>query len=351
MRQPLLAVGLALVVHASALTPAAAQQGPAGSTYSFIVLGHLRGDKTGPNPKLPEVLAKVRRLKPAFVVLTGDAINGDAEHNPSVAATVLAEWTHLDSAIATLGVPVYRVPGNHEIQDLVTRDIYWKRYGKLPQAVTFGTTRLLLLSAVFTPADGDTSKMKDLRGVDLDTAQVRWLAAELAKPGYTHTFAFLHHLLWWEPDSGAFWRDVHPLLAKAKVHALFSGDYGPLKFSTMTKDSVRYFQTSIEGSPSLTMLQRRLKSRLLSSQFDNFLEVTVTGPAVDVAVHTVAEVSSGFFTPQHYRAVDVAVQPKEPTQREKIWVVIGSPKRLVALFLGVLLLVGSGWWARGRLST
>ncbi|MEP6999701.1 MAG: metallophosphoesterase [bacterium] len=327
--------------------PLAAQQGPTGSTYSFVVLGHLRGGKDGPNPKLPEVLDKVRGLKPAFVVLTGDAINGDAEHNPAVAATVLKEWSYLDSALATLGVPVYRVPGNHEIQDLTTRDIYWQRYGKLPQVKTFGKTRLLLLSAVYTPADGDTSKMRDLRGVDLDSTQVKWLKTELGKPGFEHTFAFMHHLLWWEADTSAFWREVHPLFVKGKVDALFSGDYGPLKFSTMTKDSVRYFQTSIEGSPSLSMLQKRLKSRLLSSQFDNFLEVKVNGPKVDVAVHTVAEVSSGFFTPEHYNAVDVAVQPKELTQREKIWAVFGSTKRLIGLALVILLLIGTGWVARG----
>ena len=327
--------------------PLSAQQGPTGSTYSFVVLGHLRGGKDGPNPKLPEVLDKVRGLKPSFVVLTGDAINGDAEHNPAVAATVLKEWTYLDSALATLGVPIYRVPGNHEIQDIPTRDIYWQRYGKLPQVKVIGKTRLLLLSAVYTPADGDTSKMRDLRGVELDSAQVQFVRTELATPGYEHTFAFMHHLLWWEPDTSAFWRVVHPLLAQGKVDALFSGDYGPLKFSTMTRDSVRYFQTSIEGSPSVSMLQKRLKSRLLSSQFDNFLEVKVAGPKVDVAVHTVAEVSSGFFTPEHYNAVDVAVQPREPTQREKIWAVIGSPKRLVGLVLVVLLLMGTGWVARG----
>jgi hypothetical protein len=324
-----------------------AQQQSLGSTYSFIVLGHLRGDKDGPNPKLPEVLDKVRALKPAFLVLTGDIITGDVEHNPAVPATVNKEWAYIDSATATVGVPVYRVPGNHDIQDLTTRDIYWQRYGKLPQVKTLGTTRLVLLSAVWTPKDDDHRKMEELRGVDLDSAQVGWLKAELEKPGFAHTFAFMHHLLWWEPDSGAFWRDVHPLLAKAKVNALFSGDLGPMKFSTLTKDSVRYFQTSIEGFPSLRMLQHRLKSRVLSSQFDNFLEVKVDGPKVDVLVHTVAEVSSGFFTPQHYNAVDIAVNPPEPTNREKLWAVIGSPKRIVGLIVLVLLLIAAGWWARG----
>ena len=327
--------------------PVAAQEGAAGSSYSFVVLGHVRGSKDGPNPKLPELLDKVRALKPAFAVLTGDMVEGDVEHHPSVAATVIREWTYLDSALATLGIPIYRVPGNHDIQDVSTRNIYWQRYGKLPQLKTFGRTRLLLLSGAWTPADGDTSKMRFERGVDLDTAQVGWIRSELAKPGYDHTFAFMHQLLWWEPDSGAFWRDVHPLFVKGKVDAMFTGDYGPLKFSTMTKDSVRYFQTSIEGSPSISMLQHRLKSRLLSAQFDNFLEVKVAGPKVDVLVHTVAEVSSGFFTPQHYEAVDVAVRPKELTQREKIWAVIGSTKRLVLLVLVVLGLIGLGWFARG----
>ena len=342
-------LSLAVVLGLHGLSPSSlgAQQGPSGSTYSFVVLGHLRGDKHGPNPKLAELFDKVRSLKPAFAVLTGDMITGDVEHNPAVEATVLKEWTILDSSLATLGVPVYRVPGNHDIQDLSTRDIYWKRYGKLPQVATVGKTRLLLLSAVWTPKDGDTLKMQELRGVDLDTAQVHWLKAELAKPGYEHSFAFMHHLMWWEPDSGKFWRDVHPLLVRGKVDALFSGDYGPMKFSTMTRDSVRYFQTSIEGSPSIGMLQHRLKSRLLSSQFDNFLEVKVAGPKVDVVVHTIAEVSSGFFTPQHYNAVEVPLQPEVESKTQKLWDVIGSPKRLVGLAVLVFLLIGVGWVARG----
>lgn len=98
-----------------------------GSTNSFVALGHHRGDKDGPNPKLPEVLDKVRALKPAFLVLTGDIIIGGVEHNPAVPATVNKEWAYIDSATTTVGVPVYRVPGNHDIQDLTTRHIYWQR--------------------------------------------------------------------------------------------------------------------------------------------------------------------------------------------------------------------------------
>lgn len=321
--------------------------GPApGPRYSFVVLGHLRGGRDGPNPKLPEVFGKVRALKPAFVVMTGDLIWGDVERNPADRAGLEREWNHLDSAVATLGVPVFRVPGNHDINDVVSRDVYTARYGKLPQVVTLGKTRLLLLSSTWTPADGDTGKMLHLRGVDLDSAAVSWLRGELAKPGFDHTFAFVHHLLWWEPDSGPWWREVHPLLAAGRVGAVFSGDLGPLKFSTRRRDGVGYFQGAIETEPSVTMLRNRIGSRLLSSQFDNFLEGVVDGDSVEVRVHTVGEVSSGAFTPEHYDEINA---PPAPVSR---WVrvrqSIDSPIRIAALGLvlvGLVVAFGAGWRA------
>ena len=105
----LLLTGFALATLAA---PAAAQAPAAApaSAFSFAVLGHVRGGRDGPNPKLAELLDNVRRLKPAFVVLTGDMIWGDIEHNPADTAWLVREWTYLDSALATLGVPAYRVP-------------------------------------------------------------------------------------------------------------------------------------------------------------------------------------------------------------------------------------------------
>ena len=336
-----------VAIAALLASPVLAQQPATDKPYSFVVLGHVRGGKDGPNPKLPELFDKVRALKPAFVVLTGDMIWGDLNHKPSIRDTVLREWTHLDSALATLGVPAYRVSGNHDVQDVVTRDIYWQRYGKLPQVVALGKTRLILLASNWIPQDGDTAKMRFIRGTDLDTAQVTWLRTELAKPGFEHTFVFLHHLLWWEPDEGRWFTEVHPLLVAAKVDNVFSGDYGPLKFSTMLRDSIRYYQASMEGQPSLAILRGSPSSRLLSNQFDNFLEVRVNGPKPDVRVHTLAEVSSGMFTPYHYKKVNEPVVAPPAPLHQRLWAVINSPKRLIALALGLLIVFGFGWFARG----
>ena len=323
-------------------------QPPPGSSYTFVVLGHLRGGRAGPNPKLPEVLAKVRALKPTFVVMTGDMIWGDVERNPSDRARLLREWDHLDSAMATLGVPVFRAPGNHDISDLVSRDLYTARYGKLPQVVALGQTRLVLLSTTWTPVDGDTGKMLHLRGVDLDSTAVSWLQGELVKPGFDHTFIFMHHLLWWEAESGAWWRQVHPLLARARVDAVFSGDLGPLKFSTRNRDRVGYFQAAIETEPSVGILRDLPSSRLLSSQFDNFLEVVVDGPSVDVRVHTVAEVSSGAFTPEHYGMVNAEEPMSIATVGRGIWRRVTSPMWIAALGLLAAFAFGAGWVASDK---
>lgn len=338
------AVGLGLAgAPVRASTPAAAD-----APFSFVVLGHLRGDQKGPNAKLGELLAEVRALRPAFVVLTGDMIYGDTHLPVADTASLRRQWDHLDSALATLGVPVYRVPGNHDISDLPSRDTYIARYGRPPQAVSHGQSRLLLLSSAWIPEDGDTRKHQYIRGKDLDSAQVSWLRAELAQPGFQHTFVFMAHLLWWEPAVGPWWREVHPLLAAAKVSGVFTGDYGPLKFSTTERDGVRYWQCSIEDNVSVGIQRARLASRILSSQFDNYLQVHVDGPTARVEVHTVAEVSSGQFTSERFAAVSTPLPPRTEPAWRRVWNLVGSPKRLAALGVGLLLVFGAGWVAGRR---
>jgi hypothetical protein len=146
---------------------------------------------------------------------------------------------------------------------------------------------------------------------------------------------------------GRWWREIHPLLAAAGVRAVFSGDYGPLKFSTAERDGVRYYQSSIETPVGLAILQNRVASRVLSSQFDNFLEVAVAGPSVDVRVHPVAEVSSGEFTPDRYRAINDRVPAPPPSLLQRL---TASPKRLGLLVIGTLGLFAAGYLVGNRRS-
>ncbi|MFQ5691404.1 MAG: metallophosphoesterase family protein, partial [Gemmatimonadota bacterium] len=136
-----------------------AVQADSSASFSFVVLGHLRGLRDGSLAyNLAELLDEVRELKPDFAVLTGDLIWGDTQTNPADSLRVVSEWNALDSALATLHTPIYRVPGNHDINDLVTRDIFFDRYGSIPRAVDVHGSRLILLGSGWIPADGDRRK-------------------------------------------------------------------------------------------------------------------------------------------------------------------------------------------------
>ncbi len=286
----------------------------ARDSLAFVVIGHIRGDaRGGLHWRIEELLDEVRALDPAFAVLTGDMIWGDVQSEVTDSAGVVAEWEELDAALATLGIPIYRVPGNHDIAGLVTRDIYFDRYGRLPQVVDIGRIRLLLLSSAWIPEDGDTRKRVRIRGQQLDSAQVEFVRAALADTtAYDHAFVAMHHLLWWEDDDAPWWREVHPILAAAGVRAVFSGDYGPAKFSHLERDGVQYYQSGVSPDPSVEILRNHEWNRILAQQFDNFLQVAVAGPTVEVEVHTIGEVSTGHFTPNRWRAVYGSIRRPPP---------------------------------------
>lgn len=278
----------------------------------FAVVGHVRGDATGQDlGYLDELVSEIGATQPDFVVLCGDLVwgdvNGAANGTPTDVDAIRADWQRLDAAFSALGVPIHRVPGNHDINDRATRELWFERYGELPRAVRHADLLLLLVSSAWIPADDDPRKHPPafIRGVQLDAAQRAFVATELEADDYAHAFVFQHHMLWWQP-SAPWWRDVHPLLAAGRTRAVFAGDYGPLKFSHTERDGVHYLQTSVENEVGLEMLRLREESRLLSAQLDNFVLVTVSGPeAADVRyeVRTVAALSSDKFSPRRYRDV------------------------------------------------
>jgi Calcineurin-like phosphoesterase len=311
--------------------------------FSFVVLGHIRsGDNGKVSPLLDELLVKVRRQAPDLIFLTGDMIWGDVRAVVADADAIKRDWDRLDAALDELGVPVYRVPGNHDINDRVTRDIYFARYGQLPQAFTYRGSRFILLNSSWVPEGSDPPSLKHqyVRGQQLGPKQIEFIRKELSEQHrYNHVFLFMHHLLWWHKDEEAWWRDVHPLLVGRNVRAVFGGDLGPMKFSHMRRDGIDYLQAAIEGTADIGILREWNSSRLLSQQFDNYLYVTVAGPHVGVEVRTIGEISTGNFTPQRWRALD----EYEPPLSKRVWNVLGNTQRLMALLLLIVACFVSGF--------
>jgi 3',5'-cyclic AMP phosphodiesterase CpdA len=249
------------------------------------------------------------------------------------------DWELLDAKLAQLGVPVYRVPGNHDVHDPISRDIYFARYEKLPRAFSHGGTRFLLLNSTYVPEGTETppwirGQPPYLRGKQLDAEQIEFIRKELAG-NHDNIFLFMHHILWWHEEEAVWWREVHPLLVGSKVRAVFAGDAGPRKFSHVRRDGIDYIQSAIANT-QMENLRRNWRQRMVVQQFDNFLHVTVDGPAAAIAVEIVGALTLGQFTPETWREMHRPYPPEEKSFFQRVWAFIETPRRL-AIFASVMI--------------
>lgn len=170
-------------------------------------------------------IATANRLKPAFVIVTGDLVNkadekGQADEYLRIAAK-------LDRSI-----PLYQLPGNHDVGNDPTPEsiaAYTARFGRNYYSFRSGPVMGLVL---------DSSLMRSPQGAAQQAAQQEnWLKAELEKARQEkvrHVIVFQHHP-WFvesidEPDEyhNMLRRQRRPLLdlfQQCGVTHVFAGHY------------------------------------------------------------------------------------------------------------------------------
>lgn len=217
-----------LVLAVAAAAPMSLQQAP----FFFIQLtdpqfGFFNNDIDFPQEtaNFEFTVANVNRLKPDFVVITGDLINKPGD------PAQLSEYDRIRKQIAPT-IPVYEMPGNHDIENAPTPErlaAYRAKYG--PDRYVFRHKNVLgivLNSTVIHTPDKVPAEL---------AAQDAWVRTELAKAKATdakHIIVFQHHP-WFiakadEDDSYFNLPKVRrePLLAlfrEAGVKTLVSGHY------------------------------------------------------------------------------------------------------------------------------
>jgi serine/threonine-protein phosphatase CPPED1 len=98
---------------------------PRPDEFTFVLLA----DRTGlARPGVFERAVDVTNLlRPDFAIQVGDTIEGYTTDLHALEAM----WDEIDAMTAALDMPLYRVPGNHDIGNLVMRDAYARRNGPL----------------------------------------------------------------------------------------------------------------------------------------------------------------------------------------------------------------------------
>lgn len=338
-----------LAVLALAVHPAGAQE-PA-EPWSFVLLGHPRGGPDNgvlPRERLDEAIDEINRIGPDFTVLLGDVVWGDFERAGARRQLVAADWDEVERIWSRLDAPYHVVPGNHDVWDPVTRDLFIERFGALETTFEHKDARFLLVNSCWTPT-GDTGAVpgEAIRGAPLPPERVGWLKGALAAAETTeHTFVLMHHMLWWDEDA-PWWREVHPLLKAGAVRLVAAGDLGPLKFSHLSRDGIDYVQTAVEfNEPPLVMRRNREGTRVLTQQPDTFVVVTVAGGEVSCELRTLGAFSTEAFTPEAWREANAY---DEGSFQRKVYKRMNTPARVVhwlkilcgtSLALGLLLGAG-----------
>ena len=342
--------------------------GPDGpASFSFVVWGHPRDGDGEPPVHFKEILQRIRDLGADFVIVTGDCING-MYAKPKDPAVLNGDWDRFETGIKQLGIPFYIAPGNHDVNDPVTRDLFLERFRKPPYAFTFKGSRFIILDTVgidrqtrgptrYQPGRSNTWYAG---AIPFDNYQMNFLREEAAQAdAYEHVFLFFHHSEVWLESSSDWWTEVHPLLSGGPTRAVFSGNPWKGKYRYVERDGIYYIESATFPMPSVSGLRRQPERARDSklNQLDNLQFVRVQGSDYSIQTIVVGALSTPSLSQTYWDQVE-----EGRSRREKLLVwfnkrfnsyeslillaVVGGGACLLA---GAVLGVGvSRLWRRGR---
>ena len=262
-------------------------------SFSFVVWGHPKGPLLEDPPlHVEEFIQRLKELQPDLLFVTGDAIEAMWKKKPNRKA-IDAAWDRFDRIGTQLGIPVYISPGNHDVNNPVTRDIFIERYRKPPYAITYKGSRFIILDSVgMDPQSqgkpiyhpGKEGLTWSGGAIPFDEKQRTFIHREIEnQSNFRHVFFFMHHTRPWSDPNGFWTKDIHPLLRGGTTRAVFSGNPILGKYGYRKKDGIVYIQSSTYPifQPDWFVWHRDQPGISMHKEFDNFVFVQVDGEKVN----------------------------------------------------------------------
>ncbi len=222
--------------------------------FRFAILPDRNG---GMRPGIFEdAIAKVKLLQPAFVMSTGDLIDGYTT-DPKVWN---AEWQEFEHIVDWLEMPFYYVPGNHDISNAVLLDAWKQRRGDPWFGFVYKNVLFLALHTEDRPFGG------------LGAEQIDWAKKTLAEnSGVRWTLVFMHRPLWMEKNQAGY-EQVGAAL-KGRNYTVFSGHLH--HYVAGERDGMKHYALATVGGDS------KVRGKEVG-EFDHITWVTMksSGPTV-----------------------------------------------------------------------
>ncbi len=191
------------------------------------------GDRTGGHQEgiYEQIVSAVENEKPEFVITVGDQIEGYTEDT----ATLSQQWQEYKSVVSGLSMPLYLIPGNHDISTSSQLGPYLDNAGQPYYSFDHKGMHFVVL---------DASRWES--GDSLPAEQLEWLAADLKQSeNARQTFVFYHKPFWYGTTTDGRPDTLHRLFVKYGVDAVFCGHLH--EYFSGTYDSIRYTVVGSSG--------------------------------------------------------------------------------------------------------
>jgi predicted phosphodiesterase len=204
----------------------------ADGTFDNPVRFAIIGDRTSAHEPgiYGQIVTEIERLKPEFVITCGDMMEEQSDDE-----RINAEWNHYLTLIEQLSMPIYYTPGNNDIYNELSEELYLKNVGKTYYSFDFRGIHFIIL---------DNSRW--LKYEDMPSEQLEWLIDDLQKnQDAAYSMAFYHIPIWYNNVADNKPDTLHSLYVKYGVDAVFTGHFH--EYFSYEYDGVKYTNIGSSG--------------------------------------------------------------------------------------------------------
>jgi len=244
--------------------------------FTFAILGDKTTGGVYNWPIFDRAVKEINLLQPDFVVMVGDMIQGTIRDT----SILNRMWKEFNAHAEKLDVPLYVLPGNHDISNEVMYDYWNRKIGLRYYSFLHNNSLFILLN---------TEEYKKTKDGEFGREQLDFVKEQLdANENVNQTFIFFHRPLWYEKDAkhggNKEWSEIQSWIKNRDV-TLFAGHWHNLEFQRI--EGNRHIVLSATGGE----LEEKLFTEL--GYFHHYTLVTV-----DKDTSTISYIKPGSIFPE-----------------------------------------------------
>lgn len=180
-----------------------------GEPFRFAIIGDKTGASPGDWPLFDLTLNEVNKWRPDFAVMVGDMVEGDST-DP---VRIDEQWREFLGHVQALEVPLFIIPGNHDIPNPPALADWHERHGRSYYSFVYRDCLFIMLNAMEHWKDNGASLGETQTGYALDVLK--------RHPNPRHTFIFIH-VPHWQGSAHAEWLRIEEGL-RVRPHTVIAG--------------------------------------------------------------------------------------------------------------------------------